>query len=137
VRAWQVLAERSIESRFEARAVRLTRFVGREHEVALLVDRLERAAAGEGQAVLLSGEAGIGKSRIVQQLQERLAETPHTRLRFQCSPSHADIALYPFIRHLEHAAGFQPSDAPGARLDKLEALLRQGVDDVAESAALL
>ncbi len=76
VGAWQVLAERSIESRFEARAGRLTRFVGREHEIALLVDRFERAAAGEGQAVLLSGEAGIGKSRIIQQLQERLGEPP-------------------------------------------------------------
>ena len=93
VRVWQVLAERSVQSRFDARAGRLTRFVGREHEVALLVDRFERAAAGEGQAVLLSGEAGIGKSRIVRQLHERLSEIPHTRLRFQCSPSHTESAL--------------------------------------------
>ena len=112
VPAWQVLAERSVESRFDARAGRLTRFVGREHEVALLVDRFERAAAGEGQAVLLSGETGIGKSRIVQQLHERLSGTAHTRLRFQCSPAQTDIALYPVIRHIEHAAGFQPSDGP-------------------------
>jgi len=112
IRVWQALAERSVESRFEARAGRLTRFVGREHEVALLVDRFERAAAGEGQAVLLSGEAGIGKSRIVQQLQERLSGKQHMRLRFQCSPSHTDIALYPVIRHLDHAAGFQAGDSP-------------------------
>jgi class 3 adenylate cyclase len=125
VRVWQVLAERSVESRFDARAGRLTRFVGREHEVALLVDRFERAAAGEGQAVLLSGEAGIGKSRIIRQLYERLAGTSYTRLRFQCSPSHTESALYPVIRHLEHAAGFHPDDEPEARLDKLEALLRQ------------
>ena len=137
VQAWQVLAERAVESRFEARAGRLTRFVGREHEVALLVDRFERAAAGEGQAVLLSGEAGIGKSRIIRQLHERLSETPYTRLRFQCSPSHTESALYPVIRHLEYAAGFQPADESETRLDKLEALLRQAVEDVRESAALL
>ena len=137
VRVWQVLAERSVESRFDARAGRLTRFVGREHEVALLVDRFERAAAGEGQAVLLSGDAGIGKSRIIRQLHERLSGTSHTRLRFQCSPSHTESALYPVIRHLEHAAGFHPDDGPEARLDKLEALLKQAVQDVTESAALL
>ncbi len=137
VRVWQVLAERSVESRFDARAGRLTRFVGREHEVALLVDRFERAAAGEGQAVLLSGEAGIGKSRIVRQLSERLSGTSYTRLRFQCSSSHTESALYPVIRHLEHAAGFHPDDEPETRLDKLEALLRQAVENVDESAALL
>ena len=126
-----------MQSRFDARAGRLTRFVGREHEVALLVDRFERAAAGEGQAVLLSGEAGIGKSRIVRQLHERLAGIRHTRLRFQCSPSHTESALYPFIRHLEYAAGFRPDDEPERRLDKLEALLGQAVKDVRESAALL
>jgi class 3 adenylate cyclase/tetratricopeptide (TPR) repeat protein len=137
LRVWQVLAERSVESRFDARAGRLTRFVGREHEVALLVDRFERAAAGEGQAVLLSGDAGIGKSRIIRQLHERLSGTSYTRLRFQCSPSHTESALHPVIRHLEYAAGFHPDDEPETRLDKLEALLRQAVDDVTESATLL
>ena len=129
--------QRSVESRFDTRAGRLTRFIGREHEVALLVDRFERAAAGEGQTVLLSGEAGIGKSRIVRQLYERLSWTSYTRLRFQCSPSHTESALYPVIRHLEHAAGFHPDDERETRLDKLEALLRQAVEDVTESAALL
>ena len=137
VRVWRVLAERSVESRFDARSGRLTRFIGREHEVALLLDRFERAAAGEGHVVLLSGEAGIGKSRIIRQLHERLSRIPYTRLRFQCSPSHTESALYPVIRHLEYAAGFQPGDGPGTRLDNLEALLRQAVEDVAESAALL
>ena len=137
VRAWQVLAERSVESRFDAHAGRLTPFIGREHEAALLVDRFERAAAGEGQAVLLSGEAGIGKSRIIRQLNECLSGTSYTRLRFQCSPSHTESALYPVIRHLEYAAGFQPGDQPETRLDKLETLLRQAVEDVRESAALL
>jgi class 3 adenylate cyclase/tetratricopeptide (TPR) repeat protein len=137
VQVWRVLAERSVESRFEARAGRLTRFVGREHEVALLLDRFERAVAGEGQVVLLSGEAGIGKSRIIRQLHERLSATPHTRLRFQCSPSHTDSALYPFIRHLEYAAAFLPDDGPEGRLDKLEALLAEATENVAESARLL
>lgn len=137
VSVWQVLAERSVESRFDARAGRLARFVGREHEVALLLDRFERAASGEGQAVLLSGEAGIGKSRVVRQLHERLAAMPHTRLRFQCSPAHTESALYPVIRHLEHAAGFVPDDAPETRLHKLKALLGHAVADVEDSAALL
>jgi class 3 adenylate cyclase len=139
VRAWQVLSERSVESRFDAHAGRLTPFVGREHEVALLFDRFERAAAGDGQAVLLSGEAGIGKSRLVQRLHERLSllSRPPTRIRLQCSPFHSAKLLHPVFRQLEFAAGFLPEDAPDAKLDKLEALLRRGADDVAEGMALL
>ena len=96
VRVWQVLAERSVESRFDARAGRLTRFIGREHEVALLIERFERAATGEGQAVLLSGEAGIGKSRLMQRLQERLVRLiAYTRMRMQCSPFHTATAFAP------------------------------------------
>jgi hypothetical protein len=139
VRAWRVLGERAVESRFEARAGRLTPFIGREQEVALLIERFERAAGGEGQAVLLSGEAGIGKSRLVQMLHESLsaAPSPPTRLRMQCAPFHAASALHPVIRHLRYAAGFLAEDGPEDRLDKLEALLRQGIEDVGESAALL
>jgi class 3 adenylate cyclase len=139
VRVWQVLAERSVESRFDARAGRLTPFVGREHEVALLIDRFERAAAGEGQAVLLSGEAGIGKSRLVQRLHERLSSLPHppTRIRMQCSPFHTATLLHPVFRQLEYAAGFSPEDTPAVKLYKFEALLRQGAEDVAEGMALL
>ncbi|TMJ57921.1 MAG: guanylate cyclase [Alphaproteobacteria bacterium] len=139
VRAWQVLAERSVESRFDARAGRLTPFIGREHEVALLIDRFERAAAGEGQAVLLSGEAGIGKSRLVQRLHERLSSLPNppTRIRMQCSPFHTTTLLHPVFRQLEYAAGFLPKDTSDTKLDKLEALLRQGVEEVAEGMALL
>src|SRR5882724_1603914 len=81
VRVWQVLAERSVQSRFDARAGRLTPFVGRAHELALLIERFERAAAGDGQAVLLSGEAGIGKSRLVQRLHERLSLLPCPPMR--------------------------------------------------------
>jgi class 3 adenylate cyclase/tetratricopeptide (TPR) repeat protein len=134
---WQVLGERSVETRFDTRAGVLTHFVGREHEVALLLDRFDRAASGEGQVVLLSGEAGVGKSRIIRQLHDKLSDRAHIRLRFQCSPSHMESALYPIIRHLEYAAGFLPDDTPEARLDKLEALLRRGVEDVSKGASLL
>jgi class 3 adenylate cyclase/tetratricopeptide (TPR) repeat protein len=139
VRAWRVVGERAVESRFEARAGRLTPFIGREQEMALLFERFERASAGEGQAVLLAGEAGIGKSRIVQILHERLsaAPSPPTQIRMQCAPLNAASALHPVIRHLRYAAGFLAEDGPEERLDKLEALLRQGVEDMRESAALL
>ena len=82
--------------------------IGREQEIGLLQERFERAGAGEGQAVLLSGEAGIGKSHLVQALYDRLALTPHppTRIRMQCAPLHAASALHPIIRHLRYAAGF-------------------------------
>jgi class 3 adenylate cyclase/tetratricopeptide (TPR) repeat protein/ABC-type transport system involved in cytochrome c biogenesis ATPase subunit len=137
VRASRVLAERTTQSRFEVREGRLTPFIGREHETALLVERFQRAAAGEGQAVLLSGEAGIGKSRLVQTLSQRLAATPHTRIQMQCSPFHTTSTLHPIIRHLEYAAGFRPEDGPGERLRKLEALLRQAANDPADGLAAL
>src|SRR6266540_7142044 len=117
---WRVLRERSLETRFEARGGQLTAFVGREHEVALLLERWQRVVAGEGQLVLLSGEAGIGKSRIVQTLRERLAETPHRRVHLQCSPYHTASALHPLIAHLEHTAGFVADEPIDRRLDKLE-----------------
>ena len=139
VQAWRVVGERTVESRFEARTGRLTPFVGREQEMALLLERFERAAAGEGQAVLLAGEAGIGKSRLVQMLHERLsaAPSPPMRIRMQCAPFHAASALQPVIRHLRYAADFLDEEGPEQRLDKLEALIRQGLEDVRESAALL
>jgi class 3 adenylate cyclase len=134
---WRVLRERTIESRFAARRGQHTPFVGRTQEVALLLERWQQAVAGEGQAVLLSGEAGIGKSRIAQALRERLSEVSYTRIGFQCSPFHTASALYPAIRHLERAAGFAAEDSPEARYDKLESLLREATDDISESAPLL
>jgi class 3 adenylate cyclase/tetratricopeptide (TPR) repeat protein len=134
---WRVRRERSLESRFEARGGQLTALVGREHEVALLLERWQRAAAGEGQFVLMSGEAGIGKSRIVQALRERLAEAPHRRVRLQCSPYHTASALHPLIVHLEHAAGFNADDSAEVKLDKVEALLRRGIDDIEPVAPLI
>jgi predicted ATPase/class 3 adenylate cyclase len=127
VEASQVLREGVAESRFEAvRAMQtLTPLVGREAEIAVLLDRWQRAKRGSGQVALITAEPGIGKSRLVTALvQERLpAEPPHTRLRYFCSPHHTDSALYPVVTQLERAAAFVGADAPSAKLDKLEALL--------------
>jgi predicted ATPase len=137
VRAWVVLRPASIESRFEAlHTSGLTELVGREEEFELLLRRWSKAKSGPGQVVLLSGEAGIGKSRLTAALLERLASEPHTRLRNFCSPQHTDSALYPTIGQIERAAGFTQDDTPQAKLDKLDALLAQSSTS-AHDAALL
>jgi hypothetical protein len=136
VHVWAALRASSVESHFEAlHASGLTALVGREEEFELLLRRWARAKNGEGQVVLLSGEAGIGKSRLTAALLERLAGEPHTRLRYFCSPQHTDSALYPFIRQMERAAGLAHDDSPQARLDKLDALLAQ-TSTSAQDAAL-
>jgi len=93
------------------------------HEVALLLERWELARAGEGQAILLSGDAGIGKSRLVQAFTEKLGATPHVVLRFQCSPYHTHSTLFPIVQNLGRAADFRPGDSNQQRLDKLEHML--------------
>ena len=103
----------------------MTELVGREEELELLLRRWSKAKTGEGQVVLLSGEAGIGKSRLTAALLERLASEPHTRLRYFCSPQHTDSALYPIISQMERAAGFAHGDTAQAKLDKLDAVLAQ------------
>ena len=124
VRAWAALRPASVESRFEAfHATGLTELVGRNEELELLLRRWSKAKTGEGQVVLLSGEAGIGKSRLTAALLERLANEPHTRLRYFCSPQHTDSALYPIISQIERAAGFAHNDTPQAKLDKLDTVL--------------
>jgi class 3 adenylate cyclase len=124
VKAWAVLRPASVESRFEAlHASGLTELVGREEELDLLLRRWTKAKAGEGQVVLLSGEAGIGKSRLTAALLERLATEPHTRLRHYCSPQHTDSALHPIIGQMERAAGVTHGDPAQVKLDKLDALL--------------
>ena len=126
IRAWAALRESLAEGRFEAfHESGLTELVGREEELDLLFRRWSRAKTGEGQVVLLSGEAGIGKSRLTAALLERLAAEPHRRLRYFCSPQRTDSALYPIISQMERAAGFTHEDTPQARLDKLDALLAQ------------
>jgi tetratricopeptide (TPR) repeat protein len=126
VRAWAVLRPASVESRFEAlHASELTELVGREEELDLLRRRWLKAETGEGQVVLLSGEAGIGKSRLTAVLLERLAPEPHTRLRYFCSPQHTDSALYPIINQMERAARLAHNDTTQTKLDKLDAVLAQ------------
>jgi class 3 adenylate cyclase/predicted ATPase len=124
VQAWQVLGVSALESRFEAQhGGRLTPLVGREEELELMLRRWQQAGSGEGRVVLLSGEAGMGKSRLTVELQERLQHEPHTRLRYFCSPHHADSALYPTIAQLERAARFERDDSPEIQLDKMMSLL--------------
>ena len=137
VRAWTALRPASVESRFDAlHAIGVTELVGREEELDLLLRRWSKAKTGEGQVVLLSGEAGIGKSRLTAALLERLAKEPHTRLRTFCSPQHTDSALHPTIGQIERAAGFTRDDTPQEKLDKLDALLAQSSTS-AHDAALL
>ena len=128
MRAWQVIGPSSIESRFEALRAGTTPLVGREEELELLLRRWRQAQAGDGSVVLVSGEPGIGKSRIALALMERLSDEPHSRLRSFCSPHHQDTALYPTITQLERAAGFRRDDTNEQRLDKLEAVLAQATN---------
>jgi class 3 adenylate cyclase/tetratricopeptide (TPR) repeat protein len=125
-RAWSVLRPASVESRFEAlHASGLTELVGREEELELLLRCWSKAKTGEGHVVLLSGEAGIGKSRLAAALMERLEGEPHTRLRYFCSPQHTDSAFYPVIGQMERAAALAHGDSPQTKLNKLDALLTQ------------
>jgi predicted ATPase/class 3 adenylate cyclase len=134
VRTWRVVSEISVETRFDASyAAKLMGFVGREQEVSLLIDRWHQAGQGEGQVVLLSGEAGIGKSRIVQKLRERIGGEDHVRLRYQCSPYHENSALYPIVRQLEGACHFDLDEDNEGKLRKLRSLLAESshaVDEV-------
>jgi class 3 adenylate cyclase/predicted ATPase len=125
-RAFVVLRSRSIESRFDAmHGGALTPFIGRDEEIELLLRRWAKAKASEGQVVLLSGEPGIGKSRLTAALMERIASEPHVRLRYFCSPQHPDSALYPIVGHLERAARFSRQDDSATKLDKLDGLFAQ------------
>jgi class 3 adenylate cyclase/predicted ATPase len=138
IQVWRVLAEAPVESRFEALHTGImTPLVGREEQLGLLQRRWARARSGEGQVVLLSGEPGIGKSRLCTALLECVRDESHTRLRYFCSQQHRDSALYPWIARLEHAAGFERGDTVNARLDKLETLLALSGEGSAESAGPL
>ena len=137
VRAWVALRASTVESRFEAlHPSGLTALVGREEETELLLRRWSRAKSGEGQVVLISGEAGIGKSRLTAALLESLAPEPHTRLRYFCSPQHTDSAFYPIIGQMERAAGLLHDDTPQQKLDKLDALLAQTSTSIQDAALI-
>jgi class 3 adenylate cyclase len=141
LQAWQVVDEANIENRFEAlHAGTLTPLIGREEELELLLRRWEQAKDGDGQVVLLSGEPGIGKSRLIAALEERLNNTSHASIRYSCSPHRQDSALHPIVARLEQEAGLARSDTQQARLRKLEAALIPAgtpLGDIALIAGLL
>jgi class 3 adenylate cyclase/predicted ATPase len=138
VRAWQALRPSVVESRFEAlRGASLSPLIGRDEEIEQLLRRWAHAKGGDGQVVLVSGEPGIGKSRLTAALTERLHTEPHTTLRHFCSPHHRDSPFHPFIAQLERAAGLEREDTPQAKLDKLETLLSQSSQDPAKTAPFL
>ncbi|MFT7532399.1 MAG: class 3 adenylate cyclase/predicted ATPase [Gammaproteobacteria bacterium] len=122
--AYKVIAERTVESRFEARSMgSLNEMVGRDHELGIVLDRWSQAQDGEGQLVLLVGEAGIGKSRVSRAIIERVKQTEHTRISYQCSPYHTDSTLYPAIQQLKFVANLSDGDSNDDKLDKLESVL--------------
>jgi class 3 adenylate cyclase/predicted ATPase len=136
-RAWAAVRPSAQESRFEAlHAGGLAAMIGREEEIELLLSRWAKARSGEGHVVLLSGEAGIGKSRLAAAILERLAGEPHVRMRYFCSPQHTDSALYPIIGHLERAAALSREDGVKASLDKLDALLSKSSASPEDAAIL-
>jgi class 3 adenylate cyclase/tetratricopeptide (TPR) repeat protein len=131
IRAWQVLGERATEVRFEARQMSgTTPLVGRTEELALIFRLWEQVKEGKGQVVLLSGEPGIGKSRLAQVLRERVSGEPHILVRYQCSPYHSNSALYPIVEQIRRAAGFDETDDASSKIEKLEASLRIAFGDV-------
>ena len=136
--AWSVIGEIENVSRFEAsRSETMTQFVGREQEVALLLNRWRRAANGEGQVVELSGEAGIGKSRVLAALRERIGDERHLAFRYQCSPHHGNEAFYPVIGQIWRGAGFVSGEPAAARLDKLETMIARAGLEIGEIAPYL
>ena len=137
IHAWAALRASAVESRFEALRAATTSLVGRDEELALLMRRWEQVKAGDGQIVLISGEPGIGKSRIAGAIGERLAAEPHTRVRYFCSPYHQDSALHPTISQLERVAGFEREDTAEGRREKLEAVLSKGTNDLREAVPLI
>ena len=137
VAAFRVEGEGSAHGRFEAlHGQRLTPLIGRDHELAMLLERWNWAKDGDGQVVLIAGEAGIGKSRLLHALREKLADEPHIAISHLCSAYHTNSALHPIVAQLQRAAGFASHDEPADRLTKLEALLAQGAEQLDEATPL-
>jgi len=137
VPVWHVIGVSGLDSRFEALRTTTTALVGREEEIELLMRRWQQVKGGDGCVVLISGEPGVGKSRVCQAIFERLSSDPHTRLRYFCSPHHQNSAFYPIITQLELAAGIRREDLVEQRLDKLEAVLAQAIREPRDAAPLL
>jgi class 3 adenylate cyclase/predicted ATPase len=137
IRAWAVLQPNSVASRFEAlHATGMTALVGREKQIDLLLQCWRKAKKGKGQVVLLSGEAGIGKSRLTATVMELLAKEQHTRLRYFCSPQHTNSAFHPIVGQMERAAAFARGDTLNTKLDKLDAILRRSATSVSDTALI-
>ena len=137
LQVYRVLGESGAQSRLDVASPRgLTPLVGREAEVTLLLDRWAQVTGGLGQVVLLSGEAGIGKSRLVQVLKDHMAGEPHTRLECRCSPYHTNSALYPVIDLWQRVLRFETAEAPADKLHKLEQMLAQSRLPLAETVPL-
>jgi tetratricopeptide (TPR) repeat protein len=133
----RVLESRAVESRFDAlRQEQLTPLVGREDETALLRRRWKLASGGEGQVALICAEPGIGKSRLCENLRERLTGEPHTTLRYQCSPYHTNSSFYPIINQIERSARFESTDSASDKFGKLKSLLAHSSDEVSGVASL-
>lgn len=138
VTAWHVLGEATGVSRFDARrSGSLSALVGRQEEIELLLRRWDQAESGAGRVVVLSGEPGIGKSRIVESMVERLEEDGRRCLRYSCSPHHTHSALYPIITQLEQVANFEPGSDASARIDRLEALLKPATTNLPRDVTLI
>ncbi|WP_095204115.1 adenylate/guanylate cyclase domain-containing protein [Mesorhizobium carmichaelinearum] len=131
-----VCGEREVESRFAAHGSALSKFVGRISEIGMLLDRWELTKAGQGQAVFVSGEAGIGKSRLVDALEDRLHEDQHEPIRLQCSPYHLTSAFYPIIQRLSRLAGFSPADDQPMRTEKFRTILRRYGENPSEVGSI-
>ena len=124
IAVWRVTGLQPVGTRFEAmRSSRLARLVGRDPDLSILLECKRLAWASHGQIVTITGEPGIGKSRLAARLAEQMAEERHTRLQYQCSPYHSSSALYPVIQQVRLVAGLQPDDSVAQRLDKIEAVL--------------
>jgi class 3 adenylate cyclase/ABC-type lipoprotein export system ATPase subunit len=137
VPAWRVLREAAVASRFAAARSSLGPFVGRTQEMGLLLDRWQLAQQGEGQAVVLTGESGMGKSRLIEALFERIGAEPARRIVMQCSPYHSNTAFYPVIRQFEQASGMVGDDTAEQKLDKLDVLLAKTGAAAGPMAALM
>jgi hypothetical protein len=138
VLAWRVIGEGRAESRFEAlHGTRVTPLVGRDEELDLVLSRWRQVQEGSGHVALISGEPGIGKSRLVLALRERIQGDSKAVFSYACSPHHANSAFFPFIAQLERTAGFAPDDAPAARVAKLDSLFQETAARPDNAVALL